>query len=120
MSLAKQMYTYVRVQKRILIAKKDVFEFLNHKGHELVIIRIPCYGVLEALLRAETVRGYSGSRLSIMGRQATACLPGRPCKRQRASLHNNLTTHGPDVGVAGMQMAGGDVRGVLQKTSGGI
>jgi hypothetical protein len=49
----------------------------------------------------------------------TACLLGRTCMRQRASLHNTLTTHPADIDQGGMRKACGDVHGVLQKTSGG-
>jgi hypothetical protein len=52
-----------------------------------------------------------------MGLQATACrFLGRRCKRERASIHNTLTTHPADVDYGGMHKEGGDVHGVLQKT----
>jgi hypothetical protein len=41
-----------------------------------------------------------------MRRHATACLLGRSCKRQRASLHNALT----DAHQGGMHKAEGEVR----------
>jgi hypothetical protein len=88
----------VPLQERILIVKSDVVEFQNHAKHMLVIIRIPRCERTRGLAPGRDQRaGYSGSRLSIMGLQATACLLGRPCKRRRASLHNTLRTHPADV-----------------------
>jgi hypothetical protein len=85
---------HVPVQERIIVVRTDVFELLHHTRHTRAITlnraaasSRPCPGP-----RPES--GPSDSRLCIMRRQATACLLGRPCKRQRASLHNTHASSG--------------------------
>jgi hypothetical protein len=102
---------YIPVPERIVIVKNDLLDFLNHKRRKLVIIRIPrCPAWDSSSWPCSGPRprsGPSGSRLFIMGLQHTACLLGRPCERQRASLHNILTAHSGDVDQSGMQKGRG-------------
>jgi hypothetical protein len=80
--------------KNLYILCNDVFEFLNHKSHKLVVIRIarpassrPCSG-------PRPVSSSSGLRLSIRGLHATAYLLGRPRKRTSVSVQHSHDSSG--------------------------
>jgi hypothetical protein len=71
---------YTPVHEGILIVDNDISELLNNERHELVIIRIPPCDVLVACSGPRPESGPSGSRLSIMGLQATSACGADPVR----------------------------------------